>query len=344
MADERSSSQRHRYSAEIQRTKGLLELAAGLYDTSLSFLTTRAAEQAVQTESRVGYSLTLALEATREKGISFSFAADGFRELQAVSQGTLSLAWINPSVAATMAHRGKGLFSKRQPIRTVATFPSYDVMAFAVHESTGITSLEQIRRDRIPLRLSTGSIDKEWVRYSPTMFTVSVVMKAAGFSFQDIEKWGGTIQSVTRPSHPDRRKALEEGAINAVFDEGIKSWGQSAIDAGFRYLPVEGKILKQLTTIGYRRSFLPRSRFPALAEDIPTVDFSGWPMVVRADMPKEAAFALCEAIEKRKALMPTDNFKPLEIAQLCANDEEAPFDVPLHPGAKRFYAERGYLK
>ena len=273
---------KHRYSAEIQRTRGLLELAAALYDTSLSFQTERAAEQAIQTESRVGYSLTLALTATREKGVSLSFAADGFRELQAVSRGKLSLAWINPSVAATMAFRGKGLFAKRQPIRTIAVFPSYDVMAFAVHEATGITSLEQIRKERIPLRVSTGTISKEWVKYSPTMFTVSAVMKAAGFTFANLRQWGGKIQSVTRPSHPDRREALEKGTINAVFDEGIKSWGQSAIDAGFRYLPVEGNILKKLTAIGYRASVLPKSRFPALPSDVPTVDFSGWPMVVNA--------------------------------------------------------------
>ena len=199
---------KHRYSAEIQRSRGLLELAAALYDTSLSYQTERAAEQAMQTESRVGYSLTLALTATREKGISFSFAADGFRELQAVSRGALSLAWINPSVAATMAFKGKGLFSTRQPIRTVAVFPSYDVMGFAVHDSTGITSLEQIRKERIPLRVSTGTISKEWVKYSPTMFTVTAVMKAAGFTFADLRRWGGKIQSVTRPSHPDRRQAL----------------------------------------------------------------------------------------------------------------------------------------
>ena len=335
---------KHRYSAEIQRTRGLLELAAALYDTSLSYQTERAAEQAMQTESRVGYSLTLALTATREKGISFSFAADGFRELQAVSRGALSLAWINPSVAATMAFKGKGLFSKRQRIRTVAVFPSYDVMGFAVHESTGITSLEQIGKERIPLRLSTGTISKEWVKYSPTMFTVTAVMKAAGFTFADLRRWGGKIQSVTRPSHPDRREALEKETINAVFDEGIKSWGQSALDAGFRYLPVQGNILKKLTVIGYRASVLPKSRFPALPADVPTVDFSGWPMVVNAAMPNDVAYALCEAIEARKALMPTDNFKPLDMAQLCANDFEAPFDVPLHPGAKRFYLEKGYLK
>src|SRR5581483_6019529 len=138
--------------------------------------------------------------------------------------------------------------SRRQPIRTIAVFPSYDVMGFAVHESTGITSLDQIRKERIPLRVSTG--------------TVSAVMKAAGFTFADLRRWGGKIQSVTRPSHPDRRAALEQGTINAVFDEGIKSWGQTALDAGFRYLPVEGSTLKKLTAIGYRASVLPKSRFP----------------------------------------------------------------------------------
>ncbi len=338
------STIRHRYSAEIQRAKGLLEIAAALYDTSLSFQTTRAAEQAIQTESRVGYSLTLALTATREQGVSLSFGADGFKEIQAVSHGKLSLAWVNPSVAATMAFKGKGMFAARQPIRTIAAFPSYDVMAFAVHESTGVTSLEQIKKDRIPLRLSSGTVSKAWLTHSPTMFTVSAVMKAAGFTFADLRRWGSKIQSVTRPSHPARREAIEKGTINAIFDEGIKSWGQTAIDAGFRYLPVEGKILKRLTAIGYRATLLSKSRFPALPVDIPTLDFSGWPMVVRNDMPEEVVYALCEAIAARKTVMPTDNFRPLNMEQLCANDDEAPYDVPLHRGAKRFYKECGYLR
>lgn len=335
---------RRRYNAEIQRAKGLLELAAALYDTSLSFQTTRAAEQVLQTESRVGYSIKLALTATREKGVSLSFAADGFRELEAVARRKISLAWINPSAAATLAFRGKGLFSKRLAIKTIAVLPSYDVMAFAVHKSTGITSLAQIRKERIPLRLSTGKTTKAFLMSSPTMFTVSAVMKAAGFRLADIRKWGGKIQSVSRPSHPDRRAAIENGTINAVFDEGIKSWGQTALDHGFRYLPVDGEILKRLIALGYRPSVVPKSRFQGMAEDVKTVDFSGWPMVVHAGMPEDVAYALCEAIEARKELIPTDNFKPLDMAQLCANDEEAPNDVPLHPGAERFYRERGYLK
>ena len=336
-----------RYNAKIQRAKGLLEVAAAMYETSLSFQTTRAAEQVLQTESRVGHALNLSLVAASHEGsnsVNLSFAADSFAELKGVADGKYTLAWVNPSVAATLAYRGTGPFRKKLPLRVIATFPSYDVMGFAVHKSTGITSLAQIKRDRFPLRLSTNVTAKHALMASPTMFTVTAVMKAAGFGLADLRKWGGRIQSVSRPSHPDRREAIQNGTVNAVFDEGIKSWGQTALDNGFVYLPIEGAVLKRLSSMGYRTSVVPRTRFKGMPGDVATVDFSGWPMVVRADMPNDVAFALCQAIEKRKHLIPTDNFKPLDIGQLCASDEEAPYNVPLHPGARRFYRERGYLK
>jgi TRAP-type uncharacterized transport system substrate-binding protein len=173
---------------------------------------------------------------------------------------------------------------------------------------------------------------------------VSSALKAAGFTFADIRKWGGTVQAVSRPSHPDRRSAIEAGTVNAVFDEGIKSWGQTVLDHGFRYLPIEGAVLRQLKAIGYRPGVVRKSQFRRLAADVPTIDFSGWPMVVREDMEDAVAYALCEAIELRRKSMPTDNFKPLVMTDLCANGEEAPYDVPLHRGAKRFYREKGYLR
>jgi TRAP-type uncharacterized transport system substrate-binding protein len=176
------------------------------------------------------------------------------------------------------------------------------------------------------------------------MFTVIAVMKAAGFTLADLKKWGGKVISVPRPSHPDRRDAIQNGTVNAVFDEGIKSWGQTAVDSGFVYLPIEGQVLRRLAKMGYTTSVVPKSRFKGMAADVPTVDFSGWPMAVHADLPNDIAYAICEAIEKRRKLIPTDNFKPVSMKQLCANDDEAPFRIPMHPGARRFYRERGYLK
>ena len=335
-----------RYNSAIQRAKGFLELASGLYDTSLSQQTRRAAEGVLQTDSRLGYYLRLALLPRGKQGecISLAFAADSFRELQMLADGKASVVWINPSASVTLAYRGTGPLKGRIPLRAIAVFPSWDVMGFAVHESTGIESLEQIKKERIPLRLSTGPVGKRDMTESPVTFMVHSALKAAGFSIEDLRRWGGKIQAVSRPSHPDRRLGIENGKINAVFDEGIKSWGQTALDHGFGYLPIAGQVLKRLRAMGYRPGVIPRSHFQGLDDDVPTIDFSGWPMAVRADMADDVAYALCEALEARRKAIPTDNFRPLDIADLCANNAEAPCDVPLHRGEKRFYRERGYLK
>jgi TRAP-type uncharacterized transport system substrate-binding protein len=335
-----------RYNAGLQRAKGLVELAAALFDSSLSSESWKAAEGVLQTDSRLGNALRLSLtaKASDKNGISLSFATGGFREIEAVAEGKYSLAWVNPSVMLTMAYRGKGPFRKRLPLRTLAVFPSYDVMGFAVHESTGITSLSQIKKERFPLKLSTRLVSQDALRENSTMFTVAAVMKAAGFTFADLRKWGGKIHLASRPSDPVRRESIEKGTVNAIFDEGIKSWARTALENGFRFLPIDGAVLKKMVAMGYRPTDMSKSRFPGMAKDVTTLDFSGWPMIIRADMPDELAYAICESIEQRKDVIPTDNYKPLEMAQLCANDEETPYDVPLHKGAARFYRERGYLK
>src|SRR5262245_61905521 len=336
-----------RYNAGIQRAKGLLEIAAGLYDSSLSYQTKRAAEGMLQTDTDLGRVLRLSLDTKKSETrpeVSISFTTGSYREIIAVAEGKYSLAWVNPSVQLTMAYRGKGPFPKRLPLRTIAVFPSYDVMGFAVRKSTGITSISQIKKERFPLKVSIRRMDKATRKDDSAMFTVAEVLRAAGFTLEDIRRWGGEIHLARSPSDPVRRASIESGAVDAVFDEGIKSWARTALKNGFRFLPVEGSVLKHMVALGYRAVRMPKSRFDGMAEDIRTLDFSGWPMIVRADMPDDLAYALCETIEKRKDVMPTDNYKPLDIAQLCANDEESPYDVPLHPGAARFYRERGYLK
>ena len=336
----------HRYNAGVQRAKGLLEMASALYDTSLSEETVRAGVH--QVDSRVGTGLSLTIEATpgrMRNAVSISFAAGGFRSaLESVARRELSVLWINPSVALTMAHAGKGPFSAPLPLRALAVFPSWDVMGFAVHESTGITSLAEIAEKQVPLHLSTRHTTRPPFDEDTTMFTVDAVLAAAGFSLDNIREWGGDIQAVARPSDPDRMSGIESGSVNAVFDEGIKSWTQTALEHGFRFLPIDGPAQERLVALGFRRATLSPSRFPALPQEVPTVDFSGWPMVVHADMPDEVAYALCEAIALRTEAIPTDNGRPVDLGQLCGDDEEAPLDVPLHPGAERFYREGGYLK
>jgi len=272
-----------RYNSGLQRAKGFLELAAALYDSSLSSESWKAAEGVLQTDSRLGNTLRLSLTAKSNdrKGISLSLVTGSFREIKAVADGKCSLAWVNPSVLLTMAYRGKGPFRKRLPLRTLAVFPSYDVMGFAVHESTGIPSLSQIKQERFPLKLSTRLVTQSALRENSTMFTIAAVMRAAGFTFAELRKWGGKIHLASRPSDPVRRASIENATVNAIFDEGIKSWARTALENGFRFLPLEGVVRKSMAGMGYRPTVMSKSRFHGMVEDVTTIDFSGWPMIVR---------------------------------------------------------------
>ena len=142
----------------------------------------------------------------------------------------------------------------------------------------------------------------------------------------------------------DKLFGNEIGEVDAVFDEGILSWGQYALERGFRFLPLEGAVRASVTAAGYDVINVTPSRLPALRQPVPAIDFCGWPMVVHADMPDDLAYALCEVLEARKLAIPTDNYKPLDLAQLASPDEETPRGAPLHPGAERFYREMGITK
>jgi hypothetical protein len=335
-----------RYNAGIQRSKGLMEIGAALYDTSLSCRATRSGQATPQIDSRLGVDLLLQInaKASSKDSIGVSFGVDGFhRNLMRVAQKELSLLWINPNASLAAAYKGCPPFSAPLPLRTLAVFPSWDATVFAVHESTGITAIEQIAERRSPLRVSTRDTVTPPFDEDTTMFAVTTAINAAGCSLDDIRAWGGSIQTVPRPSDPRRSDAIAQGAIDAIFDEGVLSWGKFALERGFRFLPIEGALRERVTKAGYDMINVTAERVPGLKAPVTSIDFSGWPMVVHQDMPDEVAYAICEAIEARRDLIPTDNFKPLDLAQLCNIDEETPRGAPLHPGAERFYRDRGYL-
>jgi TRAP-type uncharacterized transport system substrate-binding protein len=338
-----------RYNAGLQRTKGILEIAAALSDTSLSTLGTRGGTTTPQINSRLGSRLSLRLEpqsaAPVGNTVGLSFGVGGSRgNLMQVARKELSLLWINPNAPLALAYQGRPPFPEPLPLRAIAVFPSWDAVVIAVHESTGITSIEQIREQRYPLRVSTGATIAPPFEEDPTMFTVTSILAAAGIALDDIRSWGGSVASVRYPSHRDRSDAISNGTIDAIFDEGCLSWGQFAVERGFRILPIEGDLRDRLTSAGYEMITLTQSRIPGLRHPVSSINFSGWPMIVHADMADDVAYALCEAIEARKLVIPTDNYRPLDLAQLCSITEETPRGAPLHPGAERFYREHGYLR
>ena len=254
-----------------------------------------------------------------------------------VARGELDLSVMNPSALLTQAYRGSGVFSEPLPVRVIASYPSWDRFVLAVHPRAGVRSLAEIKERRYPLRLST--------RQDPTHGTrilTDQIMALYGFTIADLESWNGSLQQVSRPGEASRLEAIENGSIDAVFDEGIGTWIEAALRAGFRLLTLEEPILRQLEAIGWRRAVIPAGRYTGLDALHVCLDFGGWPLFTRASLPDEQAYLICSALQERAALIPWDDRVYTGIDQLGRDTEATPIDVPFHPGAERWYREYGF--
>jgi len=145
------------------------------------------------------------------------------------------------------------------------------------------------------------------------------------------------------PYGANRIGAIERGEIDAIFDEGASAWGNMALELGMTFLSLDDAILRRLESVGLRRGVMERKYFPKLAADVPTLDFSGWPIYTRAETPDELVIDFCRALETTKDRIPWAQDAPLPLAQMVRDTPEGHLEVPLHPAAEQFWRERGYL-
>ncbi len=263
--------------------------------------------------------------------------------IEDVHAGRVDVSILNPAALLTMAHRGVGAFGRPREVATIAVLPHYDQLGFAVADRLGFTSLEDIAAARYPLRVSVrGSID------ACTPIMVDVVLRAHGFSLDDVRAWGGEVSSdQPMPNHPSRIGRLERGEIDAIFDEGIVLWADLVTGAGARLLPISPSQLDALQAQGFRRGLIEKSRYPSLPGDVPTVDYSGWPIYCRTDTPDALVEQFCQALASRRDDIVWDiggvRQPPLPLERMVRESPMTPMDVPMHPRAAAVWRQHGYL-
>jgi TRAP-type uncharacterized transport system substrate-binding protein len=267
------------------------------------------------------------------------FGSDSPATIGEVASGKVQFAIINPSMILKMAALGSPPFTEPLPLRSIAVLPSSDQMVFAVTEKTGLKSFADIRDGRFPLKVSLrGQSD-----HSLHIIT-NHVLAAAGFSLDDIVSWGGEISyDGGMPYGVNRIGAAQRGEIHAIFDEGASTWGNMALESGMTFLALDEKLLQRLEIIGLRKGLIERKNFPKLATDVPTLDFSGWPIYTHQYTGDDLVVDFCRALEASKDRIPWAQAAPLPLAQMVRNTPEGHLEVPLHPAAERFWRERGYL-
>jgi TRAP-type uncharacterized transport system substrate-binding protein len=250
---------------------------------------------------------------------------------------------LNPSALLTMAHRGTGAFASPREVAIIAVLPHYDQLGFAVAGRLGFAGLADIAAARYPLRVSVrGSID------AGTPVMVDVVLRAHGLSLDDIVAWGGEIsRDQPMPNHPSRIGRLAAGEIDAIFDEGVVMWADQVAAAGASFLPLDPGHLDGLEAQGFRRGVIEKDRYPSLPADVPTVDYSGWPIYCRTDTAGDLVELFCQALVRRRDDIVWDiggaRQPPLPLERMVRESPMTPLDVPFHPRAAAVWRQHGFL-
>lgn len=319
-------------SASLMRARIATKILAGLYE-SVPTLMTSAVRLMVEMPG-----------SPRRPGPPYPFTCavspawcSGLKGARLVGSKKLDIVWLNPTIIASMAYLGKGPFRRSYPLRALAVFPSWDRLVLAVAANVGVRSMEELKKKRPTLRVSVA--DNDCVN-----FAITAMLKAHGLTLQSFVEWGGTVDRVERPSNPRRLDGIVSGEVNAVIDEGLDSWGQTGLDHGMVFLPFSEKALVKLERYGFRRARLTGGRLKGdLPESTEVVDFSGWPIVTHADLPEELAYHIAAVLESIREQIPYDAAQTPPLSSLCRDTVEGPLDIPLHPGAERYYREHGCL-
>ena len=299
-----------------------LDLVADDNDVSL-----RQAKVQLKEQGRGDWNLTL-------------FGSGSFDGVDAVVKRAADLAIINPANGLMMAYTGIGPYTTPQPVRQISVIPSLDQFLLTVRPELGLAALEDIPKKKPRLVFALRGQREHCMN-----IILEDVFAAAGFSFEDISRWGGEVRYEAVLPWPDTPKFRDavEGRTNALIDEGADAWGNQAIDSGMVVLTMAEETVQKLEARGYRRGVLRTSVFPKLEQDVLSVDFSGWPIICHPELDDAKVRRICAALEVNAHLIEWQGDGPLPVPRMCREADDTPQLVPYHPAAERFWRERGYL-
>jgi hypothetical protein len=168
-------------------------------------------------------------------------------------------------------------------------------------------------------------------------------MEAHGFTINDIEKWGG---SYVLGNSAIGLAAITDGKADVFMN--ARNLGDSLIKdiAGKRALLwIDGdpaKIQKGAAAFNNKMDMVPKGTYPFMEKDYPTVRMSVF-MLAGKHVSEETVYKYVKAIAENESRVQTigGSLKTsFETRKMATN----PASVPYHPGALRYYREKGLAK
>jgi len=193
---------------------------------------------------------------------------------------------------------------------------------------------------------SYGDLAKSNISPGKRVFSGNVTTRRLlplyGINYDSIKKNGGTIHRV---GYTDSVALMKDGHIDAFV--GLTSVPNSSFIAldfspGVRFIPVEDniadKFIKQ--NPGFRKATIPAGAYKNLKTDVQTLA-TATVLITNKNVSDELVYKLTAAFwnQHSEILKAHSAWKHVQIKSALAAAT-----VPIHPGAKKFYDQKGVMK
>jgi TRAP transporter TAXI family solute receptor len=234
--------------------------------------------------------------------------------------------------------KGEDPYKEKYPdIRVLGGSFGDTYLHFMVAEDAGITSIDKIVEKKYPMKIGVGraGVSGEWAfrKFMEKYYKVS---------YADIKAWGGAVALTGYPEIATNLKDrhLDFGFINIAPPAAVIQ--EAALGRKLILLPFTKEQLEFMKReVGFSIGVIKKEAYPGvLKEDIPTA-FMGTVFMVHQKVGSDVAYEITKILCENASRLPT-------IAKCMADfkPEIAWKDMPaeLHPGAVRYYKEKGYMR
>lgn len=172
---------------------------------------------------------------------------------------------------------------------------------------------------------------------SGTSITAGFLLEALGFKTRDLSNTSYT------PIAGNPGKIRSKSIDAAIVVQGLPSQASAnTLAAGAVLLPVPQEAYQAMSDINnqYLYQPIPKGTYPGQDQDVPTIVINTF-LITHAAVSEETIYRITKALFSHSAALTAAHPVGKEI--LLQKAAQNP-PVPLHPGAERFYKEKGVIK
>jgi TRAP transporter TAXI family solute receptor len=257
------------------------------------------------------------VQATKASVENLNLLQAGRGEIAFTLGDSLSMAWAGDEEA--------GFKRKLDKLRTIgAIYPNY--IQIVARADSGIRTLADVKGKRV----SVGAPK------SGTELNARAILGAAGLGYGDLAKteYLPFAESVELMKNRQLDATLQSAGL------GVASIKDLAVGTSIVVVEVPPPVVAKMGDPVYVSATIPGGTYPGQEAPVQTVAVVNY-LVSHADVSPDTAYGMTKAI--------FDNLGELAAAhnaakQIVLDKAAAPASVPMHPGAERYFREKGLLK